>query len=338
MTGTRDALAALSDEIRDRLRRVEMPEWTEPMLATLTRDVFSDPDWIFERKLDGVRCLAFKSGSTVRLLSRNRKRMNDTWPELEQALERQSGSFVVDGEIVAFDGDRTSFSRLQARIGIRDADEARSVGVPVVLYLFDILHLSGQDTTDLPLRARKGLLKRALDWKDPLRYTPHRNERGQRLLAEACRKGWEGLIGKHADQPYSHGRSRQWLKLKCGHRQEFVIVGYTDPQGSRTGFGALLLGYHEDEQLRYAGKVGTGFDDDQLRELGRRLSRHEVEEPPVSVERRPEGAHWVRPRLVAEVGFTEWTRAGRLRHPRYLGLRTDKKPEEVVRERPEVGS
>lgn len=305
------------------------------MLATLTHDTFSDPEWIYERKLDGVRCLAFRQGERVRLLSRNRKPMNDTYPELVEALGKQACTdFVADGEIVAFEGNRTSFSRLQQRIGIRDPDEARRMGVGVYLYLFDLLHLDGHDTTQLALHDRKRLLKRALSFGGHVRFTPHRVEAGEEALEEACRKGWEGLIAKRAASRYVHSRSREWLKLKCGNRQELVIGGYTDPKGSRVGFGALLVGYYdEDGALRYAGKVGTGYDDAFLEAFGRRLAGLERETCPFAREPRAKGVHWVSPHFVGEVGFTEWTKDGRLRHPRFLGLREDKSPKHVTRER-----
>jgi bifunctional non-homologous end joining protein LigD len=173
------------------------------------------------------------------------------------------------------EGRRTSFERLQQRLGLQDPDQARRSGVAVYLYLFDLLHLEGRDTTSLALRDRKRLLKRTLSFEGHIRFTPHRARSGERFLEEACRKGWEGLIAKRAGAPYRHHRSRDWLKLKCANRQELVIGGYTDPQGSRTGFGALLVGYYEGGKLRYAGKVGTGYDDALLRELGARLARME---------------------------------------------------------------
>jgi bifunctional non-homologous end joining protein LigD len=304
------------------------------MLATLTHDTFSDPAWLYERKLDGVRCLAFRAGERVRLLSRNRKPMNDTYPELVEALGKQACTdFIADGEIVAFEGNRTSFARLQQRLGVRDPDEARRTGVAVYLYLFDLLRLEGHDTTRLALHDRKRLLKRALSFGGHIRFTPHRVGAGEETLEEACRKGWEGLIAKRAASRYVHGRSREWLKLKCGNRQELVIGGYTDPKGSRVGFGALLVGYYEDGALRYAGKVGTGYDDAFLEAFGRRLADLERETCPFAREPRERGVHWVSPHFVGEVGFTEWTKDGRLRHPRFLGLREDKSPKQVTRER-----
>lgn len=326
----------LNDEELEALAEKSMPRWTQPMLATLTDERFSSPDWIFERKLDGERCLVFRRKSQLRILSRNENSLNETYPELvEPLLGQREAHYIVDGEIVAFDGATTSFERLQGRIGISDPDKAKETGIGVYLYVFDLLYLGSYDIADLPLRRRKQLLRQVFDFADPIRFTAHRNEHGERFYKEACEKGWEGLIAKRADSTYVHSRSRNWLKFKCVNRQELVIGGYTEPKGSRSGFGALLLGYYEDDSLRYAGKVGTGFDDATLKRLGKKLQKLERDRSPYadSVQRR-KGVHWVRPKLVAEIGFTEWTRKGRLRHPRFLGLRDDKKAEEVVREKP----
>jgi DNA ligase D-like protein (predicted ligase) len=333
----KDPFAPLSAEIRRKLRKRKHPEWIQPMLATLTDQPFSDPGWIYEPKLDGVRCLAFRDRDRVRLLSRNEKSQNATYPELVDAIAAQKArDFVVDGEVVAFRGGVTSFSRLQQRMKIADAGKARRSGVAVYYYLFDIVHLDGRDTTRLDLRDRKSLLERAIEFRDPLRFSAHRNAEGEAYLSEACRKGWEGLIAKRADSIYVKGRSRDWLKLKCVARQEFVVGGWTDPQGERVGLGALLVGVYDDGDLRYAGKVGTGYDDETLRDLGRRLSSIERKTSPfVDSDGIPrKGVHWASPKLVAEVGFTEWTSDGKLRHPRFLGLRRDKAAGDVVRERP----
>ena len=308
------------------------PEWLEPMLAVLTDDRFSDPDWIFERKLDGERILAFRDGDRVRLMTRNRNDVTATYPELSDAIAAQpERDFVADGEVVAFDGKLTSFSRLQGRMQIDDRARARASGIAVHFYLFDLLHLDGHDLTSLPLRRRKSILSRALRFKDPLRYCPHRNETGKARFDEACARGWEGLIAKDATAPYVHGRSRKWLKFKCSHGQEFVIGGFTRPSGAREGFGALLLGYYEDDRLRYAGKVGTGFDDDFLVTFRKTLEARRRQTSPFD-DTAEEDALWVRPDLVAEIGFTEWTDAGKLRHPRFLGLRRDKPAGDVIRE------
>jgi bifunctional non-homologous end joining protein LigD len=296
----------------------------EPMKAVLTEERFSDPGWIFERKLDGIRCIAIKADGRVRLLSRNHLSLDSRFPEVAAALETDPApDFVVDGEVVAFDGAQTSFARLQQR-GERPT--------AVFLYVFDLLHLAGHDTTRLPLRERKALLRRALAFHGPVRLTPHRNTEGEALFAEACRKGWEGLIAKRADAPYTHGRSRDWLKFKCSAEQELVIGGYTAPKGSRTELGALLVGHYESGKLRYAGKVGSGFTHGTLRDLGARLAALRRDDPPFADAPRIRAATWVQPRLVAQIGFTEWTGDGRLRHPRFLGLRDDKAAEEVVRE------
>jgi bifunctional non-homologous end joining protein LigD len=330
------ALDLLSAEERRQLRRTGQPRWIEPMKAVLHDEPFSDPNWIYERKLDGVRCVAFRTPKGVRLLSRNDKPLNNSYPELVEALEREPcPDFIVDGEIVAFRGHITSFSRLQRRMHVADPKRALRTGVAVYLYLFDVLHLEGHDTRRLPQRTRKKLLRGALDFHGRVRFLSHRNRDGEALFADACRRGLEGLIAKRGDSRYASTRSADWLKLKCSHEQELVIGGFTAPQGKRTDFGALLVGYNEDGRLRYAGKVGTGFDQRTLSDLGERMRKLERPDPPFAdVHPIPKGTHWIEPKLVGQFAFGEWTRDGRLRHPRYLGLRNDKRPEEVVRERP----
>ncbi|MBA5777549.1 ATP-dependent DNA ligase [Stappia sp. F7233] len=316
-------------------RAAAHPDWRAPMLATLTDERFSDRGWIYERKFDGERVLLFREGECVRLLTRNRKDVSSTYPELAEAVARQPlHDFVADGEVVAFDGKVTSFARLQKRMQIKDADDARASGISVFYYLFDLLHVDGCNIEGLPLRRRKSLLRKCLRFRDPLRYTPHRNETGEKYFQTACRKGWEGVIAKRADAPYRHGRSRDWLKFKCARGQELVIGGFTPPDGERKGFGALLLGYYEDGVLCYAGKVGTGFDDAFLENFRKRLESRRRQTSPFAPVPDETDAMWVRPDLVAEIGFTEWTENGKLRHPRFLGLRRDKAAEDVVRERP----
>jgi bifunctional non-homologous end joining protein LigD len=316
---------------------MSQPRWLDPELATLTGDRFSDPAWIYERKFDGERCLAFRDGDELRLLTRNQQQVTSTYPEIAEALAGQhAADFIVDGEVVAFDGEETSFHQLQQRLGVRDPDPALRAKVPVYIYIFDVLWAGG-DVRSRPLLERKAVLHDLLSFGGPLRYTEHRDTDGEAYFREACQLGWEGLIAKRADAPYRAGRNRDWLKFKCLNGQEFVIGGYTDPQRSRVGFGALLLGYYSaDGKLHYAGKVGTGFDRRTLTSLHATLAADERPEPsfePVRALPRS-GVHWVQPRLVAQVGFSEWTPDGELRQPRYQGLRRDKDPADVVRETP----
>lgn len=327
---------SLNSDERERLKKASLPDGVTPMLATLTEDYFSREDWLFEPKLDGERCLSFHDKKSTNLYSRKPRLLNETYPELRDALKEQPRTFVADGEVVAFEDGVSRFSRLQKRMQIRDKNEALGSGIEVYYYLFDLLYLDGYDLTALPLRTRKRLLKEAIEFSDPIRFTPHRNREGEKYLEEACEKGLEGLIAKDAEAPYRNGRSRKWLKFKCVSQQELVVVGYTDPEGERTGFGSLLLGYYRGDSLCYAGRVGTGFDEETLESLHDRLQKLERKTSPVDEgEDRTQGVHWVKPELVAEIGFTEWTEDGRLRHPRFLGLRDDKSPEDVTREQPE---
>lgn len=332
MTRMQSALDRLSPEARRRLRKQDSPAFSEPMLAILTKSRFNDPAWIFERKFDGERCLAIRKTGSVSLYSRNRKSLETQYPEIAQALAGEGPNLTLDGEVVAFEHGVTSFPRLQGRMQLRNHRQIRESGIAVYYYAFDILHYDGWDTSDLPQRERKKLLKGAVDWRDPLRYVIHRNESGQDFFRQACRSGWEGIIAKQADAAYVHSRSKHWLKFKCVSRQEFVIGGYTPPEGARICFGALLLGYYQNGKLRYAGKVGTGFNHETLRSLGKRLEKLRRARPAFEGSGLPGDVFWVEPRLVCEVGFSEWTQAGRLRHPRYLGLRHDKEPRQVHRE------
>ena len=331
-----DLLKSLTKEEQAKVNAQAQPEWIAPMLATLSKDRFSDPEWIFERKLDGERCITYRDGGQVRLLSRNRQELNVHYPDLAQALATLDvKQYIVDGEIVAFEGNITSFARLQQRMHIQDLEQAKKSDVKVYYYLFDLLYLDGFDTTQLPQRRRKTLLKRAFDYKDPLRYMIHRTGTGESYFDEACKRGWEGIIAKDSRKPYINGRSRAWLKFKCINQQEFVVGGYTKPHGTRAGFGALLLGYYDNDKLCYAGKVGTGFDDKTLLRLHKQLRQLNRKTPPFAGQDLPSSeVHWVTPKLVAEIGFEEWTAENRLRQPRYLGLRTDKDPQDVVKEEP----
>ena len=306
------------------------------MLATLTdRRDFGD-DWLLERKFDGERCVAVKDGDEVRMESRTGKDLTSRYPEIVDALAAQRpGRLVLDGEVVAFDGEQTSFSRLQQRLGVSHPAPSLVSAYPVVLCVFDLLEIDGEDIAGLALEERRKRLGKAVRKRAALRVSEAWRDDSERRFGDACRAGWEGLIAKRAAAPYVAGRSRDWLKLKCVWEQEFVIGGYTEPAGSRTDFGALLVGYYEDGDLRYAGRVGTGYNAKTLKELGARLRRLETDAAPfVDAKPIPRGTHWTEPKLVAQIGFAEWTGDGRLRQPRYMGLRDDKRAKDVVRESP----
>ena len=321
----------IPEEAKGKLKEAKEPDWVDPMLATLTEERFSREGWIYEPKYDGERVLTYKLGKDVSLKSRNEKELGGGYPEIVKAMERQEHEFIADGEVVAFADGRTSFEELQKRIGLHDI-RATEQGVPVFYYLFDLVYLDGYDLRNLELRYRKVLLKKAIKFEDPLRFTPHVEKEGVPFYKEMCAKGWEGAIAKDLSSDYVGTRSRNWLKFKCVEEQELVIGGFTDPQGSRIGFGALLVGYYNDGILRYAGKVGTGYDNETLENLSYELKSIEMKQSPFNDDVDENDAHWVKPKLVAEIGFTEWTKTGKLRHPRFKGLRRDKSAREVLRE------
>lgn len=287
----------------------------------------SGAGWRYERKLDGLRVVAVRDGARIELWSRNRLSFDHRFPGLRRSLGALPvDRFVLDGEIVVFDGDRTSFQSLQA-----------GAGPEAVLVAFDLLHLLGEDVTGLPIEDRTALLRQAVGTRpDPaIRISEPLDGDVRELMERACGAGWEGLMAKRAGSTYRSGRSADWRKLKCTSRQELVVGGWTEPSGSRTGFGALLVGYHDtDGRLLSAGRVGTGFDERTLRDLYRTLIRLETASSPFADLPREKGAHWARPELVAEVSFSEWTRDGRLRHPSFVGLRDDVRAVDVRREPP----
>ena len=330
------SLKVLPKSAQGRLRYRPQPAWIGPMLATLTDDLPTQGKWVYEPKLDGVRALIYVSGGAVRIYSRNRKPLNDAYPELVDALATAvRGDAVLDGEIVAFDAERgiTSFSRLQQRMQLRDPVRARHSQVAIYLYLFDCLFYEGVDLTGLSLLDRKPVLRDVVWYDDPIRFTPYRTTGAVAMFREACDQGAEGIIAKRAESRYVSARSTEWLKIKCVRRQEFVIGGYTAPQGSRERLGALLVGYYDGKSLRYAGKVGTGYDRRTLEDIHDRLVPLHRPPSPFSEGPSPTGdIQWENPKLVAEVGFSEWTPAGLLRHPRFVGLRSDKPAREVRRE------
>lgn len=328
----KDIFKILSEEARQDLSRKGQPDWTEPMLATLTQERFSKEGWIFERKLDGERTLVHKKGDQVKLMSRNKKNKNKQYPEIVEAFEGQEHNFIVDCEIVAFDGDVTSFSRLQPRMHSNKPD----MDVDVYCYAFDIIYLEGYDLSHLELLQRKKLLKEALSYDhENLRFMTHRNKEGEEYLKEACKKGWEGLIAKDASSRYIHKRSKKWLKFKCENQQELVICGYTEPGGSRKHFGALVVGFYENGKLRHAGKVGTGYDEETLRRVHEKMKPLERKTPPFDEEDPGyKDVTWLKPELAGEFRFTQWTDDNKLRHPSFLGLRDDKEAKDVRKEVP----
>ena len=282
------------------------PEWVVPMAATLTQERFTGPEWIFERKLDGIRMLAFKNGTDVKLYSRNR--LLQHYPAVAEAIAKLPvRDVILDGEAVW-----NSTSR-------------------IVYHVFDILWLEGRSVIPLALDARRALLK-DVPLRAPLAHVPEIKD--DKPWERACREGWEGVIAKLRTSPYEHRRSSYWLKMKCEATQELVVGGFTDPQGSRVGLGALLVGYFDGDDFVFAGKIGTGFDTKLLLDLRARLDKLEIPKSPFT---KAKGlprirAHWVLPEIVVQVGFIEWTVHGKLRHPRLLGVRYDKSPREVIRE------
>ena len=319
-----------------------LPDAPSPMLCTLVAEPIDDPGWIFEPKFDGLRVLCRFDGHELTLLSRNQRSQDFQFPDVVAALRPcLTRPVILDGEVVCFDDQgRTSFRALQQRFHLKDPGEvrARAEKHPAFLQLFDILYFDRYDVTDLPLEERKELLGDAVRWSDRVRFTVFQRGDGKALWRDACRRGEEGIVAKRLDSLYVAGRGEAWAKIKCVGRQEFVVVGWTDPRRSRVGLGALLVGYYSDDgrRLLYAGKVGTGYTRDVLLDLRGRLEKIEQREPPCEADDAPRGdhVHWVKPRLVAEIAFAEWTQNGRLRMPRFEGLRTDKAPKECRRERP----
>ena len=335
-------------ELRALLRALRAPRAEVPareqglMLATLATRPPEGADWLFEVKYDGVRVLAERRGDVVTLLGRSGQVVTGRYPELVAALRAVAfDRFLIDGEIVAL-GPRgvPSFQRLQARMGLtRPGDVARAmVTVPVEAVFFDCLALEGHDLRRLPLAARKACLERVLPPRGVARFGDHVEGAGPAFLQAAAEAGLEGIVAKLLTSAYVPRRSDAWLKIKCHRRQEFVIGGYTDPQGSRARFGALHLGLYDGARLVYVSKVGTGFDGAELERLWKKLGPIRRETSPFDAGTPAgRGHHWVEPRLVAEVRYTDWTRDGGIRHPTYLGLREDVRPEDCRRETPDDG-
>lgn len=327
-------LEKLPPDQKKLLKKKKQPSQINVMLATLTHNYFYSNDWMYEHKLDGERCISIKKGKKVTLESRNHKSVNVSYPEVAEAIGHIDANVILDGEIVAFKHGLSDFSRLQQRMHARTKIEAKRTRIPVYYYLFDILYLDGYDLTHLPLITRKHILKHVISFKKPLRFTPHEFKGSASYFKSVCKKGWEGLMVKYTQSTYQSKRSTDWLKFKCIQEQELVIGGYTEPQRSRIGFGAILVGYYKRGKFHYAGKVGTGFDTEELKYLKKQFDTLETKHNPfINFNDSFKGVHWVKPKLVCEVGFTEWTRDNKLRHPRYLGLRRDKPAKLVTQEK-----
>jgi bifunctional non-homologous end joining protein LigD len=274
------------------------PAWLEPMAATLTQDRFFHPDWVYERKYDGIRMVAFKRNGKVELFSRNHRLQNDAFPRLVSAIrELPVDNLILDGEATWRETQSNSY------------------------HVFDVLWLAGEDVRMQPLDARRQLLAE-LPFHEPILRVTALEE--AEPWTRACDEGWEGVIAKKRDAPYEHRRSKSWLKMKCETIGDFVVGGFTDPQRSRVGFGALLVGVYEGSEFVYAGKVGTGFDTELLTGLRARLNALEISASPFTqaVGLPRVRAHWVKPEIVVQVAFMEWTVHGKLRHSRLLGVAT----------------
>lgn len=320
--------------------KILQPNFIKPMLATLTADYFSSPDWIYEHKFDGIRCLAIKKKGIVHLMSRNDRIINKEYPEIVKALQAQSAdNFIIDGEIVATSQGLSDFELLQSRINLKNTQEITSKmkSIPITFCIFDVLYVDGYDVRHLTLLERKKILKKLLRYNNLLLYTQHQVGNGIEFFKKACKAKWEGVIAKKADSIYESRRSKNWLKFKCIMQQELVIGGYTEPRGERNKFGALLVGYFKGKQFMYAGKVGTGFDFATINMLYKKMKPLETTQCPFSnYDLSDRGVHWIKPKLVAEFQFAEWTRGGKLRVGRYKGLRTDKPAKDVVKEMPKA--
>jgi len=283
---------------------VAFPEWLVPMAATLTQERFVGPDWIFERKYDGIRLLAYKDGEEVRLYSRNR--LPHDYPDIVAAIKSLPvRNVILDGEITW----RHDWA----------------------YHVFDVMWLDGRDLTKVPIEERRALLGN-LPFQMPMKRVATLDD--DKPWERACAEGWEGVIAKRLGSPYEHRRSKHWLKMKCEASQDFVVGGFTDPLGKRVGLGALLVGYYDGDDFVFAGKVGTGFDTKLLNDLRTRLDATEIAKPPFT---RATGlprvrAHWVEPKIVVQVAFIEWTVHGKLRHSRLLGVHYSKPAHAVTRE------
>lgn len=313
-------------------RRAKMPDKVSPTLATLVEEPFSDPEWLFEVKLDGERALAWVRQGKLELRSRVARNITAQYPELAGLPKRLPFEHaVLDGEIVALDGAGCSdFERLQRRMHVMKPSAALVRDVPVIYYLFDLVYADGYDLREAPLVERKDLLRRSVHWGDPIRYSDHQAGQGSELFELAKQQGLEGIIGKRASSPYAGARTADWVKFKATREVDAAIGGWTAPRGSREHFGALMLGLYDDgEVLRYVGSVGTGFTEELQRTVSRKLQDFATDGCPFSpAPETRERQFWAEPKLVARVRYANWTSARQLRQPAFLGLRDDRDPKD----------
>lgn len=317
------------DDVAGAKNRKTFPKEWKPQLATLTDSVFDNDEWLFENKYDGYRVLIQINKGKVELMSRNGLSFNAKYAPLVTSFETITDTMILDGEIVVEDSKgKSHFQWLQ------DYEDNPDRG-KLKCYVFDILYFNGYDLTSLPLLNRKRILEALLPRQEDIIYSKHTVGKGTQALEKVTKQGGEGLIAKKVDSIYHvNRRSKDWLKIKVTKEQEMVIGGYTEPKGSRSGFGALLLGYYEGDKFIYSGKVGTGFNETSLQELYDVLTKLEVKTNPFIEKPKEPKVHWIKPELVAQVKFSEWTEAGSLRHPVFIALRSDKKAKEVTRELP----
>jgi len=326
-------LKILKDETKKRLKKSKMFE-VNPMLATLTNKYFSSKEYIYEHKWDGERIIAYKKGNNIKLMSREKKILNDVYPTIVNSLKNQPiNNFIIDGEVIAYKGDKTNFSILQKMM--HEIAEKQESDIKIRYQIFDVIYIEEYDTRLVEQLDRKIIVENMLNYNDPLYYTKHILENGLKYYKKACQNNWEGVIAKYIFGVYEEKRSRNWLKFKCVNEQELIIIGYTKPHGLRKYFGALLLGYYKDKKLIYAGKVGTGFSQYILKDLYNKFQRIKLKKAilnDISDVKKIDEITWIKPIIVAEIKFTEWTIHNKLRHPRFIGLRDDKKAEDVIKE------
>jgi DNA ligase D-like protein (predicted ligase) len=307
------------------MKKTRQKRFIMPMKAYLTKKYFSDPNWIYEEKFDGIRAIVVKKDNKVTLYSRNKNILNKKFSSIVKELEKlKTKNYIADSEIVAFENNITSFSKLQ---------KIKKEKIEVFMYVFDLLYFDKFDLRDENLLKRKEILKNELKFSDKIRFTKHILKDGEKFFKKICKEKKEGVIAKKKDSNYVSKRSTSWLKFKCSNRQEFIIIGYSAPQRSRIGFGALLIGFYDKNKLRFAGKVGTGFDNDFLKSFYQKLKHIKTIKNPTIDIIKEKSAYFIKPKYIAEISFTQWTSDNKLRHPSFIGLRYDKKLKEVIKEK-----